>query len=108
MGEDERLFDAHTGKIIDNLKARVTELDVACSNAIGEKVQMASENARLREAIKADVDSAMMQCGGDGQGCETFRQHYGNVEHRRRKCGSCPMDTMSEIIAALQPEKADG
>lgn len=70
-------------------------------------VALDDENARLREAIQTTVNDAMAECGGDGQGCKTFRQHYGNVEHRRRKCGSCPMDTMAEIIAALQPEKAD-
>lgn len=62
---------------------------------------------RLRQAIENDISDAKSQCGGDGLGCETFRQYYDNVERRYKKCGSCPMNVLANVRAAIAIKEGD-
>lgn len=55
----------------------------------------------LQKAIEADLSDAKAVCGGDGEGCETYRGYYDSAERRHRKCGQCPMDAIFHARRAL-------
>jgi hypothetical protein len=57
--------------------------------------------AELEAAISEAVDEARSVCGGDGKGCEPYRTYNWPIERRWRKCGQCPMDTLSGCLEAL-------
>ncbi len=56
----------------------------------------------LLAAVKEDIADAKAVCGGDGKGCEAFRDYYDNDERRYRKCGQCPMEALSATRAVMK------
>lgn len=57
----------------------------------------------LVKAIENDLADAKAVCGGDGEGCSAYRDYYDSAERRHRKCGTCPMDALFHVRAALNP-----
>ena len=53
------------------------------------------------EAALRDLEDAKHTCGGDGLGCPASDPYYEHGERRYRKCGHCPMETLSNIREAL-------
>lgn len=58
--------------------------------------------AALEAAVREDVEDAKAVCGGDGEGCESYRPYFDSAERRHRKCGQCPMDATSASRRALE------
>lgn len=70
--------------------------------------ELASRLDALLKAAERDIADAKHICGGDGEGCETYRGYYETAERRHQKCSSCPMGALSnirEVVAVVEPRK---
>ncbi len=53
-------------------------------------------------AVRRDISTARMNCGGDGYGCKEFRGRYGNDHEKRYAvCGKCPMRAVVNVRGAI-------
>lgn len=69
------------------------------------RADAAEERVRvLRLAAANDLEDAKVVCGGDGLGCDAYRDYYDSPARRHRKCGQCPMDALVSTRAALAGE----
>ena len=59
------------------------------------------------KAARDDITDARHQCGGDGEGCETYRKYYDSKERRWSKCSHCPMGALVGTIEALDALNED-
>lgn len=75
-------------------------------DAIDEIERLSAEGALLRQAIEDDIADAKAACGGDGNGCETYRNYYDSAARRWQKCAGCPMDALHNIRMALYSASA--
>ena len=75
-----------------------------CMNC-GEQFVRASKLDRYSKAIELDIADAKAACGGDGEGCETYRGYYQTADRRHQKCSNCPMGATLHIRAASAGEE---
>ena len=85
----------------DHLNSRIVALDDELLDSTAAAERYALRLGALLEAAEKDIADAKHVCGGDGEGCETYRGYYETAERRHQKCSHCPMGATFHIRAAV-------
>ena len=98
-------------KRVEQLENRVEQLEKdkgALYREVNRLYSVERLYGELMQACKDAIDDAEIVCGGDGEGCEVYREYSWPRERKWRKCGQCPMDGLSCVKTALDSDPAQG